>query len=195
MNLSTTPTNATSGGTVTVTVPSGTDLSGYRTLALASTSAANPLPLELTSFTATRQQADGLLRWATASERHADHFDVQASADGRAWQTLSPVQTAGNSTAPRQYSYLDHGVARYGVAIVYYRLCQVDADGLSQFLPVRTLLVDAPAWTLTAYPNPYAQDLSAYLTSVETGPITLTLLDAAGHTVLRQQVAAEQGIR
>jgi len=128
-----------------------------------------------------------------ASERHADHFDVQTSADDRAWQTLSQVLAAGNSTAPRQYSYLDHGVARYGAAMVYYRLCQVDTDGLSQFLPVRTLLVDAPAWALAAYPNPYAQDLSACLTSVETGPITLTLLDAAGHTVLRQQMAAEQG--
>lgn len=192
VNLSTTPTNSFTATTVTVTLPAGTDLSPYRALALASTSAVNPLPVGLTSFTATRQQTDGLLRWGTASELHADHFEVQTSADGRTWQTLGRVQAAGTSTAAHQYN-LDHGVARYGAATVYYHLRQVDTDGTGQFSPVRSLASEAPAWALFTYPNPYAQDLSAQLTSAETGPITLTLFDAAGHTVLQQQVAAVLG--
>ncbi len=193
VNLSTAPTNSFTATTVTVTVPAGTDLSPYQALALASTSAANPLPVELVSFTATKQQADGLLRWTTASELHADRFDVQASADGKAWQTLGYVQAAGNSSTARNYTYVDHGVARYGAAAVYYRLRQVDLNATSRFSPVCSLLADAPAWALTAYPNPFAQDLGAQLTSDEAGPIALTLLDAAGRTVLRQQAAGQPG--
>ena len=193
VNLSTTPTNPFTAATITVTVPTGTDLSPYQALALASTSPINPLPVELSAFTATAKQGDGWLSWTTASERNARLFDVQTSPDGKVWQTLGTVQAAGTSTVTRNYNYQDRNIARYGAATVYYRLRQVDQDGTSQFSPVRALPVDAVAWTLTAYPNPYAQDLSAQLTSSEAGDISLTLVDAAGHVVLRQRAPAQPG--
>lgn len=157
---------------------------------LASTTAANPLPVELVSFAATRQLADAVLRWATASELNAAYFEVQVS---RTWQALGQLPAVGTSRTAHDYTFTDKNLARYGTPLVYYRLRQVDQDDTSYFSPVRTLAPAAPAWELTAYLNPYAQDLSAQLTSSEPGPITLTLLDTASHTVLRQQTAGVPG--
>ena len=195
VNLSTTPTNATNGGTVTVTVPAATDLSSYRALALASTSAANPLPVELTSFTATKEQDTGVLRWATASELHAAYFEVQASPNGQTWIALGQVPAAGTSSTAHHYNYVDKSLARYGVATVYYRLRQADTDGTSQFSPVRSLAPDALAWSVEAYPNPYTQVVRLQLSSEEAGPVAITLMDALGRKVLQQQIIVEAGVQ
>ena len=195
VNLSTTPTNATSGGTVTVTVLTGTDLSSYRALALASTSTANPLPVELISFTATKEQATSVLHWATASELHADYFEVQTSPNGQTWTALGQVAAVGTSSTTHRYTFVDKNLVRYGGATVYYRLRQADTDGTSQLSPVRSLAPDALAWSVDAYPNPYTQVFRLRLNSEEAGPVVITLIDALGRTVLQQQVAVEVGVQ
>lgn len=162
-------------------------------LATTSTSGTTPLPVELAAFTATKQAENGLLSWTTASEKNSAYFEVQASADGRQWQPIGRREAAGSSTAARSYSLLDQGIARYGAPLVYYRLRQVDADGTASFSPLRTLAPPAAAWAVTAYPNPFAQELSAEIKSPESSPLTLELYDAAGRRVLHRQVAGSAG--
>ncbi|MGI4871023.1 MAG: hypothetical protein ACRYFX_07575 [Janthinobacterium lividum] len=189
--LATNPVNTTNQ-TVTVQLPAALSTS-YTALALASTSTANPLPVQLTVFTAVKKEADGLLSWTTASEVNSAYFEVQASADGAKWQVLGQVKAAGTSNSPRNYSWLDKQLARYGSVVVYYRLNQADQDGKASFSPVRTLAPDALAWGVSAYPNPFAAELMARLTTPEAGPVTLTLLDALGRTVLRREMTATAG--
>ncbi|MGI4871025.1 MAG: T9SS type A sorting domain-containing protein [Janthinobacterium lividum] len=191
-NLSNTATNPTAANAVTVTL-NKTLSSTYTALALASTSQLNPLPVQLTAFTAVKRAADGLLSWTTASEVNSAYFEVQASTDGAKWQVLGQVKAAGTSSSPRSYSFLDKAIARYGSAVVYYRLNQVDQDGTSAFSPVRTLAPDALAWGVSAYPNPFAAELTAQLTTPEAGPVSLTLLDVMGRVVLRQELLAASG--
>ncbi|RZK19508.1 MAG: T9SS type A sorting domain-containing protein, partial [Hymenobacter sp.] len=45
----------------------------------------------------------------------------------------------------------------------------------------------ATPWQLAVYPNPYATDLTAELTTTEAGVVALTLLDATGRVVLQRQ--------
>ncbi len=193
-NLSATAANSvnTTAKTVTVTLPTAPSTS-YTALALASTSTQNPLPVELVAFKAAKQGADGLLSWATASEQNSAYFEVQASTDGRTWQTLSQLAAAGTSTRQRAYSYLDRTLARYGAPVVYYRLRQVDQDAAAHYSAVVSLSPDALAWSLTAYPNPFATELKAELLSSETGPITAMLVDGLGRTVLRRELTGVAG--
>lgn len=88
-----------------------------------------PLPVELVSFTAEALGADALLKWATASEKNNDRFEVEASADGRSFRRIGQVPGHGSSTQPHTYQLTDAAIARYGASVVYYRLRQVDADG------------------------------------------------------------------
>lgn len=193
VNLSAAPATTVGSGTVTITVPAGTNLSTYQALALASTSGPNPLPVELTDFTATKLETNGLLRWNTASELHSDYFEVQVSLPSQSWQTLGQVQAAGTSGAALSYFFVDKNIARYDASLLYYRLRQVDLDGMSRYSPLQTLSPDDLTWGVTAYPNPYVQGFSAQLTSEEVGPVKLTLLDAAGRIVLQREMAGGLG--
>jgi hypothetical protein len=112
-------------------------------LTVSNTSA--PLPVTLVAFTAVAQGADALLRWATASELRNGHFEVEASADGRAFHRISTVAGAGTSPLAHSYQLLDPAILHYGTDLVYYRLRQVDVDGTAAYSPVRTVAVARPA--------------------------------------------------
>ena len=188
-NLSATPANTinTTAKTVTVTLPVAL-APGCTALALASTSAANPLPVELVSFTGTLMGDDALLRWRTASEKNSAYFEVQHSTDGRtAWQALGTVPAAGTSTALREYTYPDAHISRYGVPLVYYRLRQVDHDGTTTFSPV-VVLTPRPVVDLTVvvWPNPAAAAAQVRITAPGTEPVDLTVYDATGRLLFHQ---------
>ncbi len=51
-----------------------------------------PLPIELTDFTATLQGASGLLEWTTSSEENSSEFIIERSADGDHFYPIDSVR-------------------------------------------------------------------------------------------------------
>jgi hypothetical protein len=128
---------------------------GFSDFILASTdpnAAANPLPVTLTSFGATRQVSGAVqVAWATASEKHSAYFEVQRSLDGSTFATIANVAAQGTTTQAHTYASLDQAAP---AAKLYYRLRQVDTDGKAYFSSVVTLAGTEAAATLALYPNP-----------------------------------------
>ncbi|WP_345221292.1 T9SS type A sorting domain-containing protein [Hymenobacter koreensis] len=85
-----------------------------------------PLPVELISFTARYADQQVLLNWATAQEKNSASFNVERSADGKAFETISTVEAAGESSSRRNYTFADR---RPVGGTSYYRLKQIDRDG------------------------------------------------------------------
>ncbi len=152
-------------------------------------SLASPLPVELVSFTAERQGPDALLRWATASEKNNDRFEVESSLDGRIFAHLGTVLGRGSSSQPHAYSFQDPDLARYAAAMVYYRLRQVDRDGTASYSPVRPVQVPAGAdFAVQAYPQPFTTTLSLFIRTAAAGPANIALHDAVGRALLTRAV-------
>ena len=112
-----------------------------------------PLPVTLISFGAAPQGSAVALSWATASEQHNAGFEVQRSADGVAFTTLTTVAGMGTTQAAHTYRYLD---AAPLPTIGYYRLKQLDTDGTFAYSPVVAVQPAASAAALSIYPNPTA---------------------------------------
>ena len=146
--------------------------------------AANPLPVELTDFTATAQGSSAVyLAWATASESNSAGFTVERSADAQVFAPVSTVAGAGNSTTHRSYRLLDSRVP-LGATRLYYRLKQTDLDGTNAYSPVRTVELGTPAVAqLVAYPNPAHGVVRVQLLGKATAA-PLQLVDAVGRVVL-----------
>ena len=158
--------------------------------------AANPLPVELTLFTAERRGDDGQLRWATASEKNNAWFVVESSADGRAFQRLGQVAGHGSSAQPRAYEFRDANLTRYAAGLVYYRLRQVDAEGTETFSPVRTVAVPTLAGLAleaSPVPLPTGERLSLRIRTSGAGPATLLVADALGRAVLARTLELPAG--
>jgi len=93
------------------------------------------LPIELLSFEGTViDSRNVLLELSTASEQNNDYFIIERSIDGYNWTQIKNIDATGNSNIKINYTTIDKSVPR---TIVYYKLSQVDFDGVSEeFSPI-----------------------------------------------------------
>ena len=161
-------------------------------------SAANPLPVELTAFTAEAQGSTALLRWTTASEKNSDRFEVEAATDGVAFGRIGTVAGPGSSSTAHAYRFVDAQLTSYGSPQVYYRLRQVDQDGTATYSPVRVVAVGASSAaavgfqvypTLLAAGEPLRYELTGALAGQAAGA-ELTVYSTTGQLVSTQRLAA-----
>ena len=110
----------------------------------------NPLPVELTAFTAEARAAGVALRWATASEVNNREFEVQRSADGQLFTVLGHVAGQGSMSVAHAYAFDDKPMLS-APATLYYRLRQIDSDGKFTFSPVRAVAVQPAGTVLQVY--------------------------------------------
>ena len=168
-------------------------LGGVNTNPVILITGANPLPVELSEFTAIAyKNVDAQLAWRTASEKNNDHFDVERSLNGTDFEKIGQMKGQGTTTSPTAYTLTDAGIGAKVNSAVYYRLQQVDADGTVSFSPVRTVVFShsLPA-TFTIAPNPARENTAVDLRSMPVGTYQLSLFDATGR--LLRQVKANGG--
>ncbi len=111
----------------------------------------NPLPVELTTFTATLNKNNIVLNWETATELNNYGFDIQFSNDNIKWNKLDFVEGHGNSNTTNHYSYTTQYKAKY------FRLKQIDIDGSFEYSDKVEVAIEKPQQFEVAqnYPNPF----------------------------------------
>jgi hypothetical protein len=163
-----------SGRSATGAVPAADSYSFFTV-----STAAAPLPVTLTAFTA---QAEGMaavrLRWTTATEFNSAGFTVERSLDGRLFAGIGSVAGAGTSTMAHRYTLLDNQLPA-GAKQLFYRLRQADLDGTASYSPVRTVAVSPAA--LALFPNPTVR--ASTLTGTAPGQL-VRVFDALGREVI-----------
>lgn len=169
------------------------DVAQFGALTISNVSA--PLPVELTRFSAEPLGDDALLRWTTASEKNNDHFDVEASADGKSFRRIATVAGHGTTSQPQDYQLTDKAIAHYAADPVYYRLRQIDADGTASYSPVRQVRVAAPlGFAAEAWPQPFgAAGPTVALRTATAGAATLVIHDALGRLILTRSLDLAAG--
>ncbi|MBX7045161.1 MAG: hypothetical protein K1X86_04910 [Ignavibacteria bacterium] len=116
----------------------------------------NLLPVELSSFTASVDKRNVLLKWTTASETNNIGFDVERKNTGTEnWSKISFAEGHGTSNQPHNYSYEDRNLltGKYS-----YRLKQMDNNGNYHYVPLTALIeIGVPSkYDMSQnYPNPF----------------------------------------
>jgi len=113
-----------------------------------------PIPVELTSFVATIDEADVTLNWSTATETNNQGFEVQRSTINIEYEKIGYVAGFGTTTDPKAYTFTDTDVSAGSYT---YRLKQIDFDGSYEYSPELSVEVIPPiGYSLEQnYPNPF----------------------------------------
>lgn len=171
--VATTATGPTASGTITSGV-----ITSFSEFSLGATNtdnlnAVNPLPVQLTSFTATRRTDSVHITWATASELGSARFVVERSRDGRSFAPVAGVTAQGHSTLAHTYATLDRAAP---AGCLYYRLRQVDTDSTVAYSPTVAVATTADAAPeLVLAPSP-THDYLGLLTELATAYVVRTAL-------------------
>jgi len=118
-----------------------------------------PLPVELSSFTATAEGNKVILTWTTQSEINNQGFEVYRSTreDGAyaliaSYENNEALQGAGNSNTERSYRYEDRLIA--GGETYWYQIADVDYSGVRTFHgPVSAAAPEVVADRYVLHPN------------------------------------------
>lgn len=112
----------------------------------------NPLPIELSQFTAEKNENRHDLKWTTASELNSSHFEIEYSTDGTDWKNIAIEQAQGNSEVTNHYAIPNFYPNRFS-SLHYYRLKMVDLDQTYEYSNIISLS-DQVKKEFSIFPNP-----------------------------------------
>ncbi|HET8860878.1 T9SS type A sorting domain-containing protein [Marivirga sp.] len=177
----------TTGSGLSGTVVSGSNcsvpepISNFSPFTLGSFSSDNPLPIDLTSFTANLCELSVCLNWQTSSEINNDFFTIEKSSDGLIWKAFADIKGAGNSKSLLNYKAIDTSPFS---GISYYRLKQTDFNGEFKYSSIEMVnITNATEGKLIIYPNP-AKDLIT-LKGIAGESIQFKIFNVLGQEVTR----------
>jgi hypothetical protein len=111
-----------------------------------------PLPVELLEFNAEPANFAISLNWVTASEINSDKFEIERSENAINFTKIGELKGSGNSKIKLNYNYYDNNVKPN--VVYYYRIKQVDYDGVFSYSPIRSAMLNDGGSIFDIYPNP-----------------------------------------
>ncbi len=172
-------------------VNNGGGLSTYSFVPLAGVT----LPVKFASFFAYKQNNDGFLNWTIENQNsEVKHFEIERSFDGITFNKIAqkdPILNANNITT---YNLTDAGVFDIYKGTIYYRIKQVDRNGVVTYSIIRTLKTDSKAFAINLYPNPVVKNATIIFYTDKVQNVVLQLVDMQGKVLANYSVLAVKGI-
>ena len=143
-----------------------------------------PLPVELTSFTATAANGKVNLVWTTATEINNSGFEIERSLDGESYYAVGFVKGNGTTTEPKSYSFTDN-IEVNGTEQIFYRLKQVDYNGTFEYSDAVSVVLDIPTEFALGqnYPNPFNPSTKIKYSVPQNGLVSIVIYDLTGQVV------------
>jgi hypothetical protein len=147
-----------------------------------------PLPIELLSFEATADGEDVACKWSTATEINNDYFLLERSFDHESFSPIVKVNGfgAGVSNQVLSYRHIDEGICS---GVVYYRLKQVDLDGMFNYSNTVAVKCSDDNNGFALFPNPVNDKLIVQNLQPSHGPILfISVYNRLGKKVLEEDL-------
>lgn len=116
-----------------------------------------PLPVELSDFSAAYANGKVWLKWQTKSEINNSGFVLERNYSGF-WENIANIKGYGNSNIIRAYAFTDDLQRLKSIKVVKYRLRQIDNEGTlsySKIIEVSTADIPKSFTVSQNYPNPF----------------------------------------
>lgn len=149
----------------------------------------SPLPVTLTSFTATKEGQTAQLKWTTTAETNSDRFEIERSQNGKSWDLIGTQKSNGESTTLKNYTFSD---AKPLNGENLYRLKMIDRDATYAYSRIQSLTFASDLVT-SFYPNPVAEKLIIQTTDFSLVK-NVKIFDTNGRTVYQSSATPSSEI-
>ncbi len=154
-----------------------------------------PLPVSLGNFSANPDEKGSIdIRWITYTEVNNDYFSLERSQNGTEFTSIARIEGAGTSNSVLKYKFTDKEPLS---KINYYRLKQVDFDGISRLSQVISTSVTSEtdkAKINKVYPNPFQDHFTVDFDSPSDDQYILRLFSIEGRSISEKETGGFEGI-
>ena len=141
----------------------------------------DPVPVELTSFTANVNNNTVNLSWNTATELNNSGFEIQRKNNRSDWNAIGFIKGNGTTTSNNSYSFTDQNPL---VGSNVYRLRQVDFNGTFEYSSeVEVEIVPAEYVLQQNYPNPFNPTTTINFNIPKEDFVNITVFNTLGEKV------------
>lgn len=168
-------------------------ISSFSPFTLGSEVEANPLPIELLSFTAEVIKGKVKITWVTTAEFNNDYFTIESLTRGDHFQPIATVSGKGTTREKSVYTAWDNNPTK---GLSYYRLKQTDRDRKTKAYPPTPVTINdnlEATPSLSTYPNPIQQNsFRVTLTEFDkSARISIRIIDLTGKVHLEQTLLTD----
>ncbi len=148
------------------------------------------LPVQLLSLEAIFENDQVILDWSTAAELNNNFFAVERSFNGIDFVEIGQVPGAGTTNEIQHYTYVDKDIAN---GIIYYRLRQVDFDGVFEFSPIVSANVNLSNFLFDVFPNPsFDRNITVLLRNIGHPTVKLSVTNLSGVSIKSEVLKLER---
>jgi hypothetical protein len=140
------------------------------------------LPVHFQSFYVTRQGSNSQLSWSTSEEMNNNYYAVEKSTDARNWKQVAVVMGAGTSALVNKYSFTDKNIDD---AVVYYRIRQVDMNGVTFYSAIRSLRINGISQVTNIYSSSNKTVTIDFNSDVKDN-VSIQLINMSGQVIVRK---------
>jgi uncharacterized membrane protein len=140
-----------------------------------------PLPVELTSFSASVNNSLVNLYWSTATELNNSGFEIQRKNNSSDWNSIGFVKGNGTTTSNNLYNFTDNYPIKGNNV---YRLKQLDYNGTFEYSSeVKVEIVPAEYALQQNYPNPFNPATTIKFNIPKEDFVNITVFNSLGEKV------------
>ena len=148
------------------------------------------LPTELEKVNLNCTSNKNILTWTTNSELNNDYFIIEKANHNLNFERIGVVKGQINSSSINDYSFSDHS---QHLGTTYYRLSQVDLDGITRELKTLKIKPDCLDDFLDTAPYFNSESSTIVLKSSKRAHINYYLIDITGRVILSNERSLESG--
>ncbi len=136
---------------------------------------------EFLFFSAAKNGRETALNWTCNTDFKTDYFQIEHSKDGKDFETLETIESAGDTDRTVYYQSKDKSLA---LGRNYYRLAQVYKNGAIRYSTIKEIIFDMDLEAVIIFPNP-----TDYFINVNLKPFIGEALSVNVFNTLGQQMA------
>jgi Alpha amylase, catalytic domain/Secretion system C-terminal sorting domain len=150
------------------------------------------LAVSLLSFNGHEAGGQTQLEWNVSNESDVFKYVVERSVNQVDFSALENVPALNTASGDAVYKYTDKNLP--ASAYLFYRLRIIDKSGSEKFSDIVKIKRTAVVFDAVVSPNPaHAQHIQLSITSVAAKPVSITIINAQGQEVFRQQQKLNAG--
>lgn len=142
--------------------------------------AAQPLPVELLSFSAKKEKDRVKLLWSTASETNNDYFTIERTQNQNEFSFIDKVDSRGPSSNILEYYTYDYRPLN---GLQYYRLMQTDFDGTSTYSKLVPVTFGKENFEIITVSSSNDESRNVLFNYDTDGQVSIKVVDIMGKTV------------